>query len=188
MKKILFISSLHYPHVGGIETMISELSDFYHTKGIETISLTKKWPVTLTETDAGRIAVKHSDKVRLLIVDDDMPATHFEPTRRLRVAGRCQRPCRTEWRGLAAVGGVRAPAPQSDRADHEEDGEEVERLGDHFEEKLEAAGFFFPATKAAGMRLNLRNMWGRLGLTRAEVQTFHGMLRQIAYQLRQQND
>ena len=66
--------------------------------------------------------------------------------------------------------------------------QEVERLGDHFEEKLEAAGFFFPATKAAGMRLNLRNMWGRLGLTRAEVQTFHGMLRQIAYQLRQQKD
>lgn len=66
--------------------------------------------------------------------------------------------------------------------------EEVERLGDHFEERLEAAGFFFPATKAAGMRLNLRSMWARLGLTRAEVQTFHGMLRQIAYKLRQQGE
>jgi tRNA/rRNA methyltransferase len=66
--------------------------------------------------------------------------------------------------------------------------EEVEKLGDHFEEKLEAAGFFFPPTKAAGMRLNLRNMWARLNLTRAEVQTFHGMLRQIAYKLRQQGD
>ncbi|WP_430463274.1 RNA methyltransferase [Tabrizicola sp.] len=63
--------------------------------------------------------------------------------------------------------------------------EEVEKLGDHFEERLEAAGFFFPPTKAAGMRLNLRNMWARLNLTRAEVQTFHGMLRQIAYKLRQ---
>ena len=62
--------------------------------------------------------------------------------------------------------------------------EEVERLGDHFEERLEAAGFFFPPTKAAGMRLNLRNMWARLNLTRAEVQTFHGMLRQIAYKLK----
>ena len=61
---------------------------------------------------------------------------------------------------------------------------EVEKLGDHFEDKLEAAGFFFPETKADGMRLNLRNMWGRLGLTRAEVQTFHGMLRQIAYKLK----
>jgi tRNA/rRNA methyltransferase len=66
--------------------------------------------------------------------------------------------------------------------------EEVEKLGDHFEEKLDAAGFFFPPTKAAGMRLNLRNMWARLNLTRAEVQTFHGMLRQIAYKLRQQGD
>lgn len=66
--------------------------------------------------------------------------------------------------------------------------EEVEKLGDHFEERLEAAGFFFPPTKAAGMRLNLRNMWARLNLTRAEVQTFHGMLRQIAYKLRQQGD
>jgi tRNA/rRNA methyltransferase len=66
--------------------------------------------------------------------------------------------------------------------------EEVEKLGDHFEERLDAAGFFFPPTKSAGMRLNLRNMWARLNLTRAEVQTFHGMLRQIAYKLRQQGD
>jgi tRNA/rRNA methyltransferase len=65
---------------------------------------------------------------------------------------------------------------------------EVERLADHFEERLDAAGFFYPPTKSANMRLNLRNMWARLGLTRAEVQTFHGMLRQIAYKLRQQGD
>jgi tRNA/rRNA methyltransferase len=63
---------------------------------------------------------------------------------------------------------------------------EVEKLAEHFEERLEAAGFFFPPTKADGMRLNLRNMWGRLNLTRAEVQTFHGMLRQIAYKLKVQ--
>lgn len=66
--------------------------------------------------------------------------------------------------------------------------EEVERLGDHFEERLEAAGFFFPETKVEGMKANLRNMWGRLGLTRAEVQTFHGMLRQIAFKLKKQGD
>lgn len=65
---------------------------------------------------------------------------------------------------------------------------EVERLADHFEERLEAAGFFFPATKVAGMKANLRNMWGRLALTRAEVQTFHGMLRQIAWKLKQPGD
>lgn len=61
---------------------------------------------------------------------------------------------------------------------------EIAKLGDHFEEDLEAAGFFFPEHKAPNMKLNLRNMWARLGLTRAEVQTLHGMLRQIAYRLR----
>ena len=65
---------------------------------------------------------------------------------------------------------------------------DVEKLGDHFEERLEAAGFFFPPDKAENMKLNLRNMWARLGLTRAEVQTFHGMLRQIAFKLKQQGE
>ncbi|WP_309665783.1 RNA methyltransferase [Tabrizicola sp.] len=65
---------------------------------------------------------------------------------------------------------------------------DVEKLADHFEERLGAAGFFFPETKAAGMKANLRNMWGRLGLTRAEVQTFHGMLRQIAWALKSRRE
>jgi tRNA/rRNA methyltransferase len=56
---------------------------------------------------------------------------------------------------------------------------EVEKLGDHFEERLAAAGFFFPETKAEGMKLNLRNLWSRMPLTRADVQTLHGMLRQL---------
>lgn len=60
---------------------------------------------------------------------------------------------------------------------------EVEKLADHFERQLDAAGFFRPEEKAAHMKLNLRNMWGRLPLTRAETQTFHGMLRQIAWKL-----
>jgi tRNA/rRNA methyltransferase len=58
-------------------------------------------------------------------------------------------------------------------------GLEVDRLGDHFEEKLDAAGFFFPVSKAPHMKLNLRNMLGRLPLTRADVQTLHGILRQL---------
>jgi tRNA/rRNA methyltransferase len=62
-------------------------------------------------------------------------------------------------------------------------GIEVAKLGDHFEERLEAVGFFFPPDKAPGMKLALRNMWARLSLTRADVQTFHGMLRQIARRL-----
>ena len=63
---------------------------------------------------------------------------------------------------------------------------DVEKLGDHYEARLGDAGFFFPEDKAANMRLNLRNMWARLNLTRAEVQTFHGMLRQIAWKLKRQ--
>lgn len=64
---------------------------------------------------------------------------------------------------------------------------EIQALGDHFEERLDAAGFFFPPHKAPNMKLNLRNMWTRLGLTRAEVQTFHGMLRQIAFRMKRQD-
>ena len=44
MKKVLFISSLYHPHVGGIETMITELAKFYRTQNIESVVLTKKWP------------------------------------------------------------------------------------------------------------------------------------------------
>ena len=36
-----------------------------------------------------------------------------------------------------------------------------------------------PEAKAESMRLNLRNMWSRLPLTRADVQTLHGVLRQM---------
>jgi tRNA/rRNA methyltransferase len=67
-------------------------------------------------------------------------------------------------------------------------GEEVQRLADHFEERLEEVGFFFPPEKAPGMKISLRNMWARLNLSQAEVRTFHGMLRQIAYRLGQKGD
>ena len=56
---------------------------------------------------------------------------------------------------------------------------EVEKLGDHFEMRLEEAGFFHPPEKAPMMKRNLRNMWTRFAMTRSEVQTLHGALRQI---------
>jgi tRNA/rRNA methyltransferase len=83
-----------------------------------------------------------------------------------------------EWRRQAGGAGA-DPLAGIDFAS----GIEVEKLGDHFEERLEAAGFFFPPGKAPGMKLALRSMWGRLHLTRADVQTLHGMLRQIARHL-----
>jgi tRNA/rRNA methyltransferase len=89
-----------------------------------------------------------------------------------------------EWRRL---GGVTAEVMELARTEFASR-LDVEKLADHFEERLAAASFFFPETKAEGMKANLRNMWGRLGLTRAEVQTFHGMLRQIAWALKKQGD
>jgi len=77
-----------------------------------------------------------------------------------------------EWR---RAGGATATAPDSRRAE----AGEVERLADHFEEKLTAAGFFFPPEKAAGMKLNVRAMFARLALTPEDVRILHGMLRQL---------
>lgn len=56
---------------------------------------------------------------------------------------------------------------------------EVEKLAEHYEDRLEEAGFFYPPEKAPGMKQVLRNMWSRLGLTRSDVQMLHGALRQL---------
>ena len=56
---------------------------------------------------------------------------------------------------------------------------EVEKLAAHYEARLAEAGFFFPETKAEGMRRTLRNLWSRMPLTRADIQVFHGILRQM---------
>ncbi|PTN02645.1 tRNA/rRNA methyltransferase [Rhodovulum imhoffii] len=56
---------------------------------------------------------------------------------------------------------------------------EVEKLAEHYETRLDEAGFFFPESKAPGMKLALRNLWSRLPLTRSDVQVFHGLLRQL---------
>lgn len=56
---------------------------------------------------------------------------------------------------------------------------EIEKLGQHYEDRLTEAGFFFPEAKAEGMKRTLRNLWSRMPLTRADVQVFHGILRQM---------
>jgi tRNA/rRNA methyltransferase len=56
---------------------------------------------------------------------------------------------------------------------------EVEKLFEHFVQRLDTAKFFYPDHKADSMRLNLRNMLSRLPMTQADIQTFHGMLRQF---------
>ena len=56
---------------------------------------------------------------------------------------------------------------------------EVEALARHYEDRLEEAGFFFPAHKAQSMKVNLRNLWSRLPLTQADTRMLHGILRQM---------
>ncbi len=56
---------------------------------------------------------------------------------------------------------------------------EIHKLYEHFEQRLDVAGFFYPKTKADSMKLHLRNMLSRLPLTPQDVQIFHGILRQF---------
>ena len=56
---------------------------------------------------------------------------------------------------------------------------EMEKLAEHYESRLDEAGFFFPEHKAEGMKINLRNLWSRMPLTRSDVQMLHGVLRQM---------
>ncbi len=56
---------------------------------------------------------------------------------------------------------------------------EIEKLSAHYEDRLDDAGFFFPDHKAENMKMNLRNMWSRMPLTRADAQMLHGMMRQM---------
>lgn len=85
--------------------------------------------------------------------------------------------CAYEWRRAD----VQTPPEVMEMARTEfATGAEIGALGDRFEERLAATGFFFPPDKAEGMKRNLRRMWSRLPLTRADVQTFHGILRHMA--------
>ena len=79
-----------------------------------------------------------------------------------------------EWSRAAAGEPERAMIP-AEGASHAE----VEALARHWEERLEAAGFFFPPDRAPRMREGLRNLWSRMPLTRADAATLHGALRQL---------
>ena len=81
-----------------------------------------------------------------------------------------------EWmNGATQVPGARLELAGTDLAS----AIEIEKLGDRFDEYLGVAGFFHPPEKAPLMRMNLRNMLSRWGMTRPEVQTLHGILRQL---------
>ena len=71
-------------------------------------------------------------------------------------------PARTDWAGTEPATAI-----------------ETERLAQHWEDRLDDAGFFFPPEKAPGMKTTFRNLFSRLPLTRADVQILHGALRQL---------
>ncbi len=56
---------------------------------------------------------------------------------------------------------------------------EIEKLAEHYESRLDVAGFYFPEAKAEGMKRTMRNLWSRMPMTRADVQLLHGVLRQM---------
>ncbi|NBR91567.1 MAG: RNA methyltransferase, partial [Rhodobacteraceae bacterium] len=81
-----------------------------------------------------------------------------------------------EWRRTSAPS---APMVMEFGGTEPATGEEVEHLAKHYEDRMDEAGFFWPEDKAPNMKLNLRNMWSRMPLTRADVQMLHGMMRQM---------
>ncbi len=84
--------------------------------------------------------------------------------------------CGYEWRRASTeVVAQRVDMAGTDWANQAE----IEALSAHYEDRLGQAGFFFPEEKAPGMKINLRNMWSRMALTRADVQMLHGVLRQM---------
>ncbi|WP_308915050.1 RNA methyltransferase [Jannaschia sp. LMIT008] len=80
-----------------------------------------------------------------------------------------------EWRRVAQDASSRMDMAGTDWAN----AAEMAALADHYEDRLDQAGFFFPEAKAPAMKRNLRNLWSRMPLTRSDVQTFHGMMRQM---------
>jgi tRNA/rRNA methyltransferase len=81
-----------------------------------------------------------------------------------------------EWRRASTeFVAERVDMAKTDWATHSE----MEALERHYEERLDEAGFFYPEPKAEGMKINLRNMWSRMRLTRADVQMLHGVMRQM---------
>ncbi len=84
--------------------------------------------------------------------------------------------CGYEWRrATTAVTAREVELAGTQWASHAE----IEALAAHYEDRLERAGFFFPEDKAPGMKTNLRNLWSRMPLTRADVQSLHGVMRQM---------
>ena len=81
-----------------------------------------------------------------------------------------------EWqRATASVEQSRMELAGTDWAESHE----IDALARHYDERLTEAGFYYPDHKVAHMKRNMRNLWSRMPLTRADVQILHGIMRQM---------
>ncbi|MEL6640162.1 MAG: RNA methyltransferase [Pseudomonadota bacterium] len=83
--------------------------------------------------------------------------------------------CGYEWRNATVENTPATVSTESVWATQQE----IEKLAEHYEDRMQVAGFFYPEAKAANMKINLRNLWSRMPLTRADVQMLHGVMRQM---------
>jgi tRNA/rRNA methyltransferase len=60
------------------------------------------------------------------------------------------------------------------------DKEELLNFFDHLERELDASGFLRNAEKRPGMVRNIRNLFQRAGLTRQEIRTLHGIVKELS--------
>ena len=89
--------------------------------------------------------------------------------------GQCVLLTAYEWQRATSQPVAEHISHQGDLAEQKD----IAALAAHYEDRLDEAGFFFPEHKAAHMKQNLRNLWSRLPLTRADAQMLHGMMRQL---------
>ena len=68
-------------------------------------------------------------------------------------------------------------APPADDAPRPATREEVARLLERLDNRLQDAGFFFPADKAEPMRTTLHNLFFRLDLTEPDIRVLHGVVK-----------
>ncbi|PRY95201.1 tRNA/rRNA methyltransferase [Hasllibacter halocynthiae] len=81
---------------------------------------------------------------------------------------------------MAYEWGRQGGVPERAREGHEGlSAAETAALADHYERRLDEAGFFFPPEKAPHMKRHLRALWPRLQLTKGDGQLLHGILRQL---------
>ncbi|MBZ8119192.1 RNA methyltransferase [Roseovarius sp. LXJ103] len=81
-----------------------------------------------------------------------------------------------EWRRATEV--VAAPETRMDNTDWAVHAD-IEALAQHYEARMEEAGFFYPEHKAPAMRQTLRNFWSRMPLTESDTRLLHGIMRQM---------